>query len=62
MKTYKQLTSGQRYQISALTKTGYGPTEIAKELEVHKSTISRKFDTVASLPMISHETALSWHF
>lgn len=42
MKTYKQLTSGQRYQISALKKIGCGPTEIAKELEVHKSTISRE--------------------
>jgi IS30 family transposase len=42
MRTYKQLTSGQRYQISALTKIGYGATEIAKELEVHKSTISRE--------------------
>lgn len=42
MKAYKQLTSGQRYQISALAKIGYGPTEIAEELEVHKSTISRE--------------------
>lgn len=42
MRTYKQLTSEQRYQISALKKIGYGPTEIAKELEVHKSTISRE--------------------
>ena len=42
MKTYKQLTSGQRYQISALKKIGCGPTEIAKELDVHKSTISRE--------------------
>jgi len=42
MRTYKQLTSGQRYQISTLKKIGYGPTEIAKELEVHKSTISRE--------------------
>ena len=42
MKAYKQLTSGQRYQISALKKIGCGPTEIAKELEVHKSTISRE--------------------
>jgi len=42
MRTYKQLTSEQRYQISALQKIGYGPTEIAKELEVHKSTISRE--------------------
>lgn len=42
MRTYKQLTSEQRYQISALQKIGYGATEIAKELEVHKSTISRE--------------------
>lgn len=42
MRTYKQLTSEQRYQISALKKIGYGPTEIAKELEVHKSTLSRE--------------------
>lgn len=42
MRTYKQLTSEQRYQISVLKKIGYGPTEIAKELEVHKSTISRE--------------------
>jgi IS30 family transposase len=42
MRTYKQLTSEQRYQISVLKKIGYGQTEIAKELEVHKSTISRE--------------------
>lgn len=42
MRTYKQLTSEQRYQISALKKIGYGPSKIAKELEVHKSTISRE--------------------
>ena len=42
MRTYQQLTSEQRYQISALKKIGYGPTEIAKELEVHKSSISRE--------------------
>ena len=42
MRTYKQLTSEQRYQISALKKIGHGPTEIAKTLEVHKSTISRE--------------------
>jgi len=42
MRTYKQLTSEQRYQISVLKKIGYGPTKIAKELEVHKSTISRE--------------------
>ena len=42
VRTYKQLTSEQRYQISVLQKIGYGPTKIAKELEVHKSTISRE--------------------
>jgi transposase, IS30 family len=42
MRTYKQLTSEQRYQISVLKRMGHSPTEIAKELEVHKSTISRE--------------------
>ncbi|MBM3179315.1 MAG: helix-turn-helix domain-containing protein [Chloroflexi bacterium] len=42
MRTYKQLTSGKRYQISALKRMGHNLTEIAKELEVHKSTISRE--------------------
>ena len=42
MRTYNQLTSEQRYQISALKKMGHDQTEIAKELEVHKSTISRE--------------------
>jgi IS30 family transposase len=42
MRTYKQLTSGQRYQISALKRMGHSSTEIAKELEVHKSTILRE--------------------
>jgi IS30 family transposase len=42
MRTYKQLTSEQRYQISALKRMGHSQAEIAKELEVHKSTISRE--------------------
>ena len=42
MKTYKQLTSVQRYQISVLKRIGHCRTEIAIELEVHKSTISRE--------------------
>jgi len=37
--THKQLTSEQRYQISALKKIGHGPTEIAKTLEVYESTM-----------------------
>ncbi len=42
MRTYKQLTSEQRYQISALKRMEHSQAEIAKELEVHKSTISRE--------------------
>jgi IS30 family transposase len=42
MRTYKQLTSGQRYQISALKRMGHSRTEIAKEVEVHRSTICRE--------------------
>jgi IS30 family transposase len=42
MRTYKQLTSEQRYQIYVLKRMGHSPTEIAKELEVDKSTISRE--------------------
>jgi IS30 family transposase len=42
MRAYKQLTSEQRYQISALKRMEHSQTEIAKELEVHKSTISRE--------------------
>jgi IS30 family transposase len=42
MKNYKQLTSEQRYQISVLKRMGHNQTEIAKELEVHKSTIGRE--------------------
>jgi len=42
MRTYHQLTLEQRYQISALKKIGHTQTEIADQLEVHKSTISRE--------------------
>jgi len=42
MKTYKQLTQEQRYQIYALKKMGHNQTEIAKVIRVHKSTISRE--------------------
>jgi transposase, IS30 family len=40
--SYTQLTQEQRYQISALLKTGCNQSEIAKTIEVHKSTISRE--------------------
>ncbi len=42
MRTHTQLTQEQRYQILALMKTGQNQTEIAPQLHVHKSTISRE--------------------
>lgn len=42
MKHYKQLTSEQRYQISGLKKAGWKLSQIADEVGVHKSTISRE--------------------
>jgi len=39
---YTQLTQEQRYQISALLKTEHSQTEIAAEICVNKSTISRE--------------------
>jgi len=43
MKTYKQLTSGLRYQIYGLKQAGLNQTEIAEKIGVNKSTISREF-------------------
>ena len=43
MRSYTQLNQGQRYHISELDKAGYNQTQIAKEIGVHKSTISREF-------------------
>ena len=42
MRTYRQLTQAQRYQIYALRKTGHTPAEIAEVIRVHKSTVSRE--------------------
>jgi IS30 family transposase len=42
-KKYKQLDFRKRCQIYGLWKAGYNQTEIAKEIGVHKSTISREF-------------------
>jgi IS30 family transposase len=42
MRHYTQLTKEQRYQISALLKTGHSQAEIAKTIEKSKSTISRE--------------------
>ena len=42
MRKYTQLTSEQRYQISGLKKAGWKQVQIAAELGVHKSTITRE--------------------
>jgi IS30 family transposase len=42
MRIYAHLTLYQRYQISFLKNKGLSQTEIAKELRVHKSTVSRE--------------------
>ncbi len=39
---YTQLTLSKRYHISALKKQGFSQKEIAKEVGVHSSTISRE--------------------
>lgn len=40
---YKQLTFLKRCKIYAFWKAGYNQSQIAKEIGVHKSTISREF-------------------
>lgn len=42
MGKYTQLTQGQRYQVYAFLKAGFLQTDIAPEIGVHKSTISRE--------------------
>jgi len=42
MRTYNQLTKEQRYHIQALLQAGNSQREIANEIGVHKSTISRE--------------------
>ena len=42
MRTYRQLTQAQRYQIYALQKTKHTLTEIATVIGVHKSSVSRE--------------------
>ena len=44
MRTYKQLTQEQRYQIYALMKMGHHRTQIANCIGVDKSTISRELN------------------
>lgn len=42
MSTYRQLTSGERHELSALRKQGLRPAAIARALGRHRSTISRE--------------------
>ena len=42
MNSYQQLTLDLRYQIYAFKKAGFSQTQIAREIGVHKSTISRE--------------------
>ena len=42
MRTYRQLTQEQRYQIYALKKTGQTPSKIAEVIRVHQATVSRE--------------------
>ena len=42
MRTYRQLTSGERYALSALRKQGCSQAQIARTLNRHPSTISRE--------------------
>jgi IS30 family transposase len=44
MKTYKQLTQEQRYNIYQLNKIGWSKSDIAEEIDVHKSTIGREIE------------------
>ena len=63
MKTYKQLTQEQRYQISALRKAGFNQSEIANQIEVNKSTVSRELRRNRGKrgyrPKQAHSTAVS---
>ena len=42
MTGYTQLTQQQRYQIYAMKKVGFNQSQIAADLEIHKSTVSRE--------------------
>jgi len=42
MRSYKQLTREQRYQMYALMQAGSTPTKIAQVLGVHRSTVGRE--------------------
>ena len=63
MNSYKQLADVQRYQISFMLKMGNSQTDIANELGVHRSTISRELNRNRGKrgyrPKQAHQRALS---
>ncbi len=63
MNNYEQLTLEQRYQIYAFLKAGYSKTEIAKQIGVDKSTITRELRRNLSgrgyRPQFAHRQALA---
>ena len=46
---YRQLTQAQRYQISAFLRVGWSQRKIAREINGHRSTISRELRRNRSL-------------
>ena len=62
MRTYTQLTQEQRYQIYALKKMGHKPSQMARCLGVHKSTLSRELKRNSGLrgyrPQQAHNKVL----
>ena len=44
MTRYRQLTSGERHELSALRKQGYRPAEIARALGRDRSTVCREVE------------------
>jgi IS30 family transposase len=62
MRTYKQLTQEQRYQIYALLKTKNNMAKIAEVIGIHKSTVSREISRNMSRrgyrPKRAHEMAM----
>lgn len=62
MRTYQQLTQEERYQIYAFRKANFNQSQIAQELGVHKSTVSREIKRNSGLrgyrPKQAHTKAL----